>query len=352
MSDPAPTSLAFRLMATIRAHGPLPIAAFMAAANTAYYAKGDPLGAAGDFITAPEISQMFGEIIGLWATDRWMKAGRPPLTYVELGPGRGTLAADALRAMAQFGLIPDVCFIEHSPYLRAVQAARVPRVQFADDVTRLPGDGALFVVANEFFDALPIHQYVRGPTAWHERCVGMRDDRFVLVHAPQPTTAAIPPRLADAPEGSMTELCPLATRIMAAVAAQFAARGGAMLAIDYGYDGPALGDTLQAVRAHKFADPFTDPGAQDLTAHVDFGALAQAARAAGAHVAPLTDQGTWLEMHGIVTRERSLGRRDPGKIAALRSARHRLTDPSQMGQLFKVLEALAPHWAEPRFAAD
>jgi SAM-dependent MidA family methyltransferase len=316
---------------------------YMAAANAAYYGARDPLGAAGDFITAPEISQMFGELIGLWFADLALRAGAGDVGYVELGPGRGTLAADALRAMAQAGLSPPVHFVETSPVLRERQRAAVPQAHWHETIADLPGDRPLIVIANEFFDALPIRQYECTPRGWRERMVSER--RFVPGDAD--CAEAIPIALADAPLGSIVERCPAGEAILADLAQRIARQGGALLAIDYGYEGPATGDTLQAMHAHDYADPLTAPGTRDLTAHVDFASLAAIGRAQGLRPGPVVGQGAFLTLLGIEARATALARTNPARTDELRKARERLTAPEQMGQLFKVLALRHPAWPEP-----
>ncbi|MBA4048144.1 MAG: methyltransferase [Sphingomonas sp.] len=317
----------------------------MAAANAHYYATRDPLGTGGDFITAPEISQMFGELIGAWAADLWLRAGAPPVAYVELGPGRGTLAVDALRVMAKAGLTPPVHLVETSEVLRAAQATRLPGAVWHADSTTLPTDVALLVVANEFFDALPIRQLVRGSAGWHERLIACQDLLFLPIAGGAVPGAIIPEDLAAAPPGSVIETSPAAVAIMRDLAQRIVAQGGAMLTIDYGYAGPAIGDTLQAVRGHAYANPFDAPGEQDLTAHVDFATLGAAAAMAGARVQGPVSQGTFLTALGIDARAAVLG-------DAVRADRDRLVVDDQMGLLFKALAITAPAWPEPTgFAA-
>ncbi|MBA3836497.1 MAG: SAM-dependent methyltransferase [Sphingomonas sp.] len=317
----------------------------MAAANAHYYATRDPLGASGDFITAPEISQMFGELIGAWTADLWQRAGAPPIAYVELGPGRGTLTADATRVMARAGLTPPVHFVETSPVLRGEQAKRVPGAVWHGDTTTLPTDRALLVIANEFFDALPIRQLVRGGAAWHERLVACQDLLFLPIAGRAVPDAIIPVELAAAAPGSVIETSPAAVAIMRDLAERLVAQGGAMLTIDYGYEGPAIGDTLQAVRGHAFANPFDAPGEQDLTAHVDFATLGAAAAMAGARAHGPVSQGAFLTALGIDARAAKLGN-------AVRDDRDRLVADDQMGLLFKALALTAPGWPNPSgFAA-
>ena len=336
-----------RLARAITLGGPIPVAQFMAAANAHYYATRDPLGAAGDFITAPEISQMFGELIGLWLADLWDRAGRPAAHYVELGPGRGTLAKDALRAMAKAGLTPMVHFVETSPVLRAAQAQAVPGAHWHDDVTTLPTDAALLIVANEFFDALPVYQLVRRGDAWHERLVACQDTMFLPIAGKPVPDAVVPEALRDAVPGSIIETSPASVAIMRALAQRLAAQGGAGLIIDYGYDGPALGESLQAVKGHGFANPFDAPGAHDLTAHVDFATLAGMAELSGATVHGPIAQGDFLGLLGIAERTAALARAHPDLGPDLAEAHRRLTHPAEMGALFRVLGLTGQGWPQP-----
>ena len=324
------------------------VADYMAAANAHYYATRDPLGAAGDFTTAPEISQMFGEMVGIWIADLWLRAGSPAFRYIELGPGRGTLAADALRAMARFGCVPlGVHLVETSPTLRAAQLTRLPQAQHHDDVERLPGTETAIIIANEFFDALPIHQYMRTANGWRERVIVRRDGRLAPVPGDVPADDAVPPALRQRSEGTIVETAPAAAAIMQDCAFRVARQGGAMLVIDYGYRGPAAGDTLQAVKAHQFADPFADPGEVDLTAHVDFTALADAARHSPVRIAGPVGQGDWLRRLGIDGRLQALASAAPDRAADLKAQRDRLVDAGAMGELFKVMAVHAPDWPHP-----
>ena len=335
-----------RLERLIAAAGPIPVALFMAEANAAYYAARDPLGADGDFITAPEISQMFGELTGLWLADLWTRAGRPDALYAELGPGRGTLAADALRAMRPSGLAPPVHFVETSPALRARQAEHVPTATWHEDIATLPDDRPLLVVANEFFDALPVRQLVATYSGWRERLVAHDGAGFAPVPGAAPFDAVVPDHLRAAPPGSILETCPAAVAVVRALAHRIVTQGGAAILIDYGYAEHAAGDTLQAVHAHAYADPFAKPGTSDLTAHVDFSALAEAARAEGAVVAGPVAQGAWLEALGISTRAEMLAKASPARADEIEAARARLADVEQMGALFKALAIVAPGWPE------
>lgn len=330
------TRLGRRLAAEIAEHGPIGVDRYMAECVAAYYAGRDPFGRGGDFTTAPEISQMFGEIIGLWMADLWDRAGRPRrVNLVELGPGRGMLMADLLRAaraLPAFAEAIRVHFVETSPTLRAAQAERVPGATWHDDLGAVPRGAPLLIVANEFFDALPVRQEVRMDGEWRERQVGLARDTLTFMPA------------GDA----IRETSPARADYAAALAARIAADGGAALVVDYGYEGPAEGDSLQALAAHAAADPLAAPGEHDLTAHVDFAALAEAARDAGTRVSPLALQGPFLLALGIEARAERLSHGlDPEARHAIAGAMRRLTLPQAMGSLFKVLVFTHKDWPEP-----
>ena len=298
----------------------------MEACNTYYYATRDPLGADGDFTTSPEISQMFGEMVGACLADCWARAGRPAdAAYVELGPGRGTLAADALRSMASADIRPPVHFVETSPVLRQAQARAVPHATWHDDLADLP-DGPMLVVANEFFDALPVRQFVGG--------------------AERRVTAAAG-GLAFDRDGEIVEQSPARTDVAAALAKRLAVNGGVTLIVDYGHERSAPGDTLQAMHAHGFAPLLAKPGEHDLTAHVDFEALAGAARDAGARVTRVVAQGDWLQRLGIAARAERLADIHPQRAGEIQLALQRRCDPAQMGALFKVIAVHSPDWPAP-----
>jgi NADH dehydrogenase [ubiquinone] 1 alpha subcomplex assembly factor 7 len=340
--------LSDRLARLIAASGPISVARYMAEANAHYYATRDPLGAAGDFTTAPEISQMFGELIGAWLADLWVRAGRPAGTlYVELGPGRGTLAGDALRAMRAAGLEARVNFVETSPVLRAAQAARVPDAAWHDDLSTLPEDGPILAVANEFFDALPARQLVATEAGWRERLVTFEKGRFVPVAGPLMPGAAIPEAIRAAPPGTVLETSPAALAVMRQLADSLKRRGGAALIVDYGHDRSSAGDTLQAVEMHEYADPWMNPGERDLTVHVDFESLSRAAGEAGVQVHGPLAQGEWLIAAGIDARASALSRAAPGRAEEVSAARHRLASAEEMGSLFRVLGLSAPGWPAP-----
>lgn len=353
------TPLARDLAARIAAQGPLRLDAFMAAAGAAYYASRDPFGAGGDFVTAPEISQMFGELVGAWLGQAWLDQGAPGrIVLAELGPGRGALMQDALRALRGlpgFLASAELWLVETSPVLRQAQAARLPQARFAADLADLP-PGPLFVVANEFFDALPIRQSRRADPGWQERVVGLDPDhpgqgRLAFGWDPLRLDPALDRRFPLTPDGVVVETCPAGEAVAAALGARIAAQGGAALVVDYGaWDG--VGDTLQAVARHARADPLDAPGESDLTAHVRFRALAEAARPARAW-GPVP-QGALLERLGIAARTARLAAgRDEAVAARLAADVRRLTDPAEMGTLFEALALLPPQGGPPPgFAAD
>jgi len=341
------SSLHGRFARLIAATGPISIAHYMAESNARYYASRDPLGAGGDFVTAPEISQIFGELIGLWLADIWHRAGQPQRAcYVELGPGRGTLARDALRAAQRGGLIPEIHFVETSPALTALQHAAHPDAVWHRDLSTLPEDQPLLIVANEFLDALPVRQLVRNAEGWRERMVGLSGAALAPVVGERPMVAAVPAHLKDMPEGTILETSPAAAAIMQEIAIRLASQGGAALVIDYGYTQAQLGSTLQAVRAHRKVDPFANPGEADLTAHVDFSALVPVAEAQGARWLGTCEQGSWLRALGIDARARALARGAPHAAAAIHAGVMRLSDAAQMGALFKVMGLTGPGWPD------
>ncbi len=327
--------------------GPISVQYFMGESNARYYAARDPLGDAGDFVTAPEISQMFGELVGLWLADMWLRAGSPqPVHYVELGPGRGTLARDALRAAKRFGLEPTVHFVEGSPELKSLQLAAVPDARWHDDVSTIPITGPILLVANEFLDALPIRQLVKTAQGWRERMVAVQDDAFVGVAGDRPMDSAIPADLRDAEPGTLIETCPAAAAVVYEVAGRLAMQGGAALFIDYGSDIPRTGSTLQAVRAHRKVEVLAHPGEADITAHVDFATLANVAQSRDCRWLGTVGQGHWLNALGIDARAASLAQASPQQSVAIAVAKERLTGADQMGDLFKVMGLAAPGWPE------
>ncbi|SEO36353.1 SAM-dependent methyltransferase, MidA family [Salinihabitans flavidus] len=345
------TPLAQELVARVAAQGPLTVAEFMADCllhpRYGYYATRDPLGAKGDFTTAPEISQMFGEMLGLALAQAWMDQGRPaPFTLAELGPGRGTLMADILRAARNVPGFHDAAalhLVEASEPLRTQQRTLLGSTPtWHDSLDTLP-DQPLFLVANEFFDALPTRQFLREGAGWRERLIGAKDGQLAFglgEVVPQP---ALTHRMEDTHEGDLVEVCSAAVPIAMRIGAQIAARGGTAMIIDYG-DWSSLGDTLQALRGHRSESPLDNPGEADLTVHVDFEAIARAAPCAHSR---LTPQGVFLERLGITQRAQALSARLSGEALQSHVAAHRrLTHPGEMGNLFKTL-ALYPKGATP-----
>ena len=307
----------------------------MARANALYYATHDPFA---DFTTSPEISQVFGELLGAWAAVVWDGMGRPdPVLLVECGPGRGTLMADALRAARQlppFAAALRVHLVETSPRLRALQEEAVPGAVFHDTLDAVP-PGPVLVLANEFLDALPVRQLVRRADGWRERFVAGRS----FAEHPCPS----PPNGGAVPVDAVLELHGAAEAVVGALAARIVAEGGAALFIDYGPGQSGPGDSLQALRSGKPADPLADPGEADLTAHVDFAALAAVARAAGAAVHGPVPQGKLLARLGLFQRTDRLAREaGPRGAAALVDAAQRLAEPARMGRLFKALAVCHP----------
>jgi len=359
------SDLAAILRRRIASDGPLSVADYMALAlghpNYGYYRRGDPLGAAGDFITAPEVSQIFGELVGLWCAVVWRAAGSPnPVRLVELGPGRGTLMADALRATVRvvpaFHAAVDLHLVETSRPLRKRQRQALeavgpaPSITWHEDLAEMP-DGPALVIANEFFDALPIHQYVFRAGDWPERLVDVdAQGRFVFVEATDATTVLPDPSLTALrpAEGSIVEVSPAAIALTRGLAARLARFGGAALVIDYGHSTSEPGETLQAVRRHAPHPVLERPGEADLTAHVDFAALARAAAGTGARVYGPVTQGAFLDQLGIRTRAETLLRTaSPAQADDIRAAVRRLTHPSGMGLLFRVMAMTNPSMPPP-----
>lgn len=349
------TGLDAWLRSRIATTGPIPLDAFMGDAlghpTLGYYATRDPLGTAGDFTTAPEISQMFGELLGLALARAWQDQGAPErFVLAEPGPGRGTLMADILRAtkgVSGFSAAAQPCLIETSPVLRDLQTKTLGHAAVhVDDLGALP-DGPLFLVANEFFDALPIRQFRRDGMGWSERMVGLDSDgALTFGWSPAAPLALLTARLEDTKDGDIVEIGTAAARAVEIIAARIARDGGAAMIVDYG-DWHSLGDTLQAVSGHQAADPLAEPGQADLTAHVDFAALAAAARNQGVAHSRLTPQGVFLERLGITARAQALAARLSGPALDAHIAAHRrLTHPEEMGTLFKVM-ALFPQDAAP-----
>ena len=349
------TALGDRLKRLIAVQGPMNVSDYMANClydpAHGYYMSREPFGAEGDFTTAPEISQMFGELLAAWLYNAWREAGSPvPATIAEIGPGRGTLMHDMLRVFARLDSAflsgVTIALVEASPRLTAIQKARLATVPvrpaWHSSVAILP-DAPLFIVGNEIFDALPIRQYVRMKEGWRERLVALdEDENFHFVAGPgRPDPVLLPSAAKDAIEGAIVELAPARSALLQEIAARIAANGGAGLFIDYGYLEPATGDTLQALYRHEYDDIFAHPGEADLTAHVDFAALVTIANQASLET-QLSTQGEFLLRLGLLKRAGRLGAgRDVALQERLRAEVERLAGPQQMGTLFKVLELKA-----------
>lgn len=343
------------LMKRIATEGPITLADYMAIClmhpKYGYYQHERVFGAEGDFITAPEVSQMFGEMIGLWLADRWMKIGKPTaINLVELGPGRGTFMKDILRAVEpveEFTQAINIHFIEASTQLRATQKNHVPNATWHDHFALVP-DGPALIIANEFFDALPIHQFEKLDGQWHERMVCTVKDKLGLGLGPcSPKFTLVDDALKDGSDGSIVEICPSALSITGDIAEHIAQNGGAALIIDYGYRKSALGDTFQALEAHAYVDPFINPGKADLTAHVAFDQLKRVAQEKGIKAYGPAMQGMFLMAIGLGARAQVLAQgATPDVQERILSELKRLTATDQMGTLFKVL-ALQPHDLAP-----
>lgn len=340
------------LIDEIKTQGPMPLIAYMRRAladpTHGYYMQRQPFGApsaaGGDFITAPEVSQMFGELLGAWMADLWDRMGRPtPFCLAEIGPGRGTLMADMLRAttaLPAFGEAAHVHFIETSPALRAAQKKAVPHAHWHDTLAELPAMPCL-LVANEFFDALPIAQYRKRGDQWGEvQVTAVAQDLAFDEGAPQaaPFSKALAACLPDTlNEGDTVEHSPDSEATMHQLAGHIATQGGAALIIDYGHAAPACGDSFQALQKHATTDPLAAPGMADLTAHVNFPLLAHLAQKAGLATAPIVAQGPFLEALGLNLRAQALMQATPAREKDINAERLRLAAPQEMGQLFKVL---------------
>lgn len=348
------TRLGQRLVAQIERSGPMPVADYMTQClldpQHGYYTNAQPLGAKGDFITAPEVSQVFGELLGLCLAQSWIDQGRnAPFILAELGPGRGTLMADLMRAARSvpgFAEAADIWLVEASAPLRAVQIEALAgyRVNWADSVNDIP-DGPLFLIANEFFDCLPIRQYRKTDAGWQEQMIGAKDGELGFVLGAPLPPQGVPGWAADLPPDAVIETSAAGAAIADDIARRIAANGGTAIIVDYG-DWNRSGDTLQAVKAHRKIDPLEKPGQSDLTAHVNFAELAEASKP---HVAVSTmiAQGELLMRLGIRQRTEALSKnRDPETRKAHAAAFRRLTHADEMGQLFKVI-AFYPTEATP-----
>ena len=346
------SALVNQLITQIKQHGPISVAAYMSAVADAYYARGRVFGKDGDFVTAPEISQVFGELVGLWCITAWQALGQPRnFQLVECGPGRGTLMADALRTVWDvapvFARSASLHFIERSEALREEQRRTLAAydIDWHKDLSTVP-DGPVIIIANEFLDALPISQFVRTAAGWSERMVTHGANGLEFEVAPLPN-ATIDETFDDAPNGSILEQSEAVEKVVSDIAALCAERPGVALLIDYGHMITDVGDTLQAIKNHAFHPVLETPGEADLTAHVDFAAVAQTARSIGASVHGPVEQGLWLNRLGAGVRETQLSDGKPeADVAVIRSSIQRLVDPEAMGTLFKVI-ALGPAGCAP-----
>ncbi len=356
------TSLEEKIRRLIAAVGPISVADYMSLVLSdpehGYYTTRTSIGLNGDFITAPEISQMFGELIGIWCVAAYEALGRPPkVTLAELGPGRGTLMADLLRAgRVDPGFIraAEVHLVEISPELRRRQEAGLTGFAspvWHDRVDDLP-DGPLIIIANEFFDALPVRQFVRTERGWRERVVGLDDAGKLAfgIGAAAPDPALLPLGASEAPVGAVAEINRPAEAIIGTLAHRLVQHGGAALIFDYGHVRSGFGETLQAVRAHHYAEPLREPGECDLTAHVDFDRLGRAAAAEGVAVLGPVTQGDFLIAMGLTERAGALGAgRSEAEQADIVAAVERLAGPEEMGTLFKAMAVTHPLMELPGF---
>jgi NADH dehydrogenase [ubiquinone] 1 alpha subcomplex assembly factor 7 len=347
-------SLRDRVAALISASGPISVAQYMTAClhdpDFGYYATRPALGEAGDFITAPLVSQMFGEMLGVWAASSWELMGRPdPVRLVEMGPGDGTLMGDILKTVRHAeGLLEatDVWLVETSAPLRALQAERLGEVvQWAQSLADVPDGAPLILIANELLDCLPARQFVRTPIGWAEQVVGLDEDgELAFGLASTPVAGLLP----EAAPGQVFEQSGAQAALGGEIGRRVAADGGAALLIDYGRAEPGFGDTLQALRRHEKVDPLASPGAADLTVHADFPAVMAGARAQGAAAAILT-QTDFLARMGIGERAEALVRAAPGRTGVIGRQLTRLIGADEMGELFKVCAIHSPDWTPPAF---
>ncbi|PDQ22128.1 methyltransferase [Mesorhizobium sanjuanii] len=357
------TRLKIRIAELIDAVGPIPVSEYMALClfdpDHGYYTTREPFGAAGDFVTAPEISQMFGELVAIWLYEAWRVTGRPlPVTIAEIGPGRGTLMKDMLRTFSRLDATltagASFAMIETSPRLTGIQrqtlAGTSVTIDWHETIDTLPRT-PLLIVGNELFDAVPIRQFVRAGADWRERMIGLDDAgglRFFAGAASVDPTL-LPDDAEEAPQGAIAEIAPARTALMATISERISSRGGAGLFPDYGHLRPGIGDTLQALRRHDHEDVLANPGEADLTAHVDFAALAAIVRAHGLD-AHLATQGEFLVRMGLLERAGWLGANaDEAAREKIAGEVERLAGPQAMGELFKVLAILPAGIAVPPF---
>ena len=360
------TRLKQRIIEQIQMLGPVPVNEYMALClfdpSEGYYTTREPFGAKGDFVTAPEISQMFGELAAVWVYQAWVAIGRPmPVTLAEIGPGRGTLMKDMLRTFKRLDptFLHETAFamIEVSPRLAEMQKQTLraveAKVSWHESLETVPSS-PLLIVGNELFDAVPIRQFVRKGGGWRERMIGLdsNDDLAFFAGAASLDPSLIPDSAHNAPEGAILEVAPARSALMDMIAARISKDGGAGLFFDYGHLASGVGDTLQAMKDHAYQDVLASPGEADLTAHVDFAALAESAQVHGL-VTPLARQGNFLLAMGLLERAGSLGTKaDDATREKISSEVDRLASPSQMGDLFKVLAVLPKNAADVPFPAE
>jgi len=351
--------LAERMARTIRMTGPLPVSAFMTLAlhdpQSGFYATRHAIGARGAFTTAPEISQIFGELLGLWCAQLWHDRGCPGcVRLVELGPGRGTLMDDALRALRSVPAFLDtleIVLVEASPMMEEIQRAHLRHacapVRWVRQWSEIEQDRPLFLLANEFLDALPIRQFVMTARGWCERVIATSEDALSFALSPVPLPLAAPARRGAAEPGAVYEISPAAEALVEGISRVIAAHGGGALFIDYGHAGDGFGDTLQAVEDHRPVDMLARPGNADISAHVDFAAIAESARRGGGKSWGPRGQGEFLRALGIDLRADRLAAAEPAHAQDIRMAVARLTDRDAMGTLFKVMAVTPPEASQP-----
>lgn len=343
-------SLERKLVEHIKENGPMTVAEYMAAClydpEFGYYATRPALGGEGaDFLTAPEASQMFGELIGLWCAHEWAALGKPAINLIELGPGRGVLMEDAWRATERvqgFHDAANIVFVETSPLLREAQADRVPQAEWALRLEDAP-PGPSLIIGNEFLDCLPIRQFARLEDGWREKLVGLTDADELTFGL----SALLPATDDDVQEGAVREIAPGLDALIYEIERRLHDAPGRALFIDYGYVAPEGADTLQALKRHKRADPLETPGEADLTAHVDFARVAHLAREAGLDVHGPAPQGRFLKALGVDARVDMLTQANPAHAQRFARELHRLTHPDQMGALFKAICLSSPRLPPP-----
>lgn len=327
------TGLPERLAAAISRSGPIPLAQFMAAANAHFHANVYP-------VATPETGKMFGELVGLWLTDLWLRMKKPKLHFIEISGGHQMLSADVLRAMAMVGLMPDVHFL-------GISAARSSLGLWHEDLSTLPSDAPLLIIAKDFFCGLPIHQLVKCADGWRQRAIGIVGSVFAPVSGKLVPDHIVPEALRDAAIGSVIETSHAGVTALRLLAEQIVAQGGAAVIVERGYDGPLLGETLTTAGAPMQANPFANPGSQALTAQIDFETLGATGEICGAKVYGPVAQGTWLNSIGLAERTSALAGIKPETAVALEAERAQLVGESKPSQPCRVLAILSPDWPVP-----